>query len=187
MSELRQRQSAATSQPSTSGNTTAAQRESHRHAEREDDHGISLLDIIRVIASLILLSCGLSYYMTNSESYLWGYRPWFTRWPVVKTYLVSHPNAQLQPCSKRHSAITNSDATSERFSRSHTNPIIPLQWLRPFPPHLPGRQRIHLRRLRQQSHLRTRRELQFLHRTRRNTRLCDGLFPGRPDLEFDRR
>lgn len=90
MSTLRHRQPAAASEGKRDSDT-AAQRESHRRTEAEDDHRISLLDIIRVIASVILLSCGLSYYMTNTESYLWGYRPWFTRWPVVKAYLVSWP------------------------------------------------------------------------------------------------
>lgn len=88
MSGLRQRQPTSASEGKRDADTTL-QRESHRRTEDQDDHHISLLDIIRVIASLILLSCGLSYYMTNTESYLWGYRPWFTRWPVVKTYLVS--------------------------------------------------------------------------------------------------
>lgn len=88
MSELRQRQPAAASESRRSADTTP-QREPQRRTEDEDDHGISLLDIIRIIVSLILLSCGLSYYMTNTESYLWGYRPWFTRWPVMKAYLVS--------------------------------------------------------------------------------------------------
>lgn len=88
MSELRQRQPTAASEPRR-GSDTTSQREPHRRKEDEDDNRISLLDIIRVIASLALLSCGLSYYMTNTESYLWGYRPWFTRWPIVKAYLVS--------------------------------------------------------------------------------------------------
>jgi hypothetical protein len=88
MSELRQRQP-ATSAGSSQNAESAPQRRQERRADAEESHGISTLDIIRIIATLILASCGLSYYITNSESLLWGYRPWFTRWPVVKTYLVS--------------------------------------------------------------------------------------------------
>lgn len=47
--------------------------------------------MIRVLVTLVIASCGLSYYMTNTESLLWGYQPWFTRWPVVKQYLVFPP------------------------------------------------------------------------------------------------
>lgn len=87
MSELRQRQP-ATSAGSNRNAESKTQRRQDRRADAEESHGISTLDIIRIIATLILASCGLSYYITNSESLLWGYRPWFTRWPVVKTYLV---------------------------------------------------------------------------------------------------
>lgn len=90
MSELRQRQT-ATSAGSTGHGESTTQRKQERRADGEESHGLSLLDIIRIIATLILASCGLSYYITNSESLLWGYRPWFTRWPVVKTYLVNPP------------------------------------------------------------------------------------------------
>jgi hypothetical protein len=90
MSELRQRQP-ATSAGSSQNADSPTQRRQERRADTEASHGITTLDIIRIIATLILASCGLSYYITNSESLLWGYRPWFTRWPVVKTYLVTSP------------------------------------------------------------------------------------------------
>lgn len=83
MSELRQRPVAAASRPNRSSESAPP---SH---EPGNGHGVSVLDIVRVLATLVLASCGLSYYMTNYESLLWGYRPWFTRWPVVKSYLVS--------------------------------------------------------------------------------------------------
>ncbi|CEO59483.1 hypothetical protein PMG11_04158 [Penicillium brasilianum] len=91
MSELRQRQT-ATSAGSARHAESTTQRKQERRADGEESHGLSLLDIIRIIATLILASCGLSYYITNSESLLWGYRPWFTRWPVVKTYLTGPVN-----------------------------------------------------------------------------------------------
>ena len=84
MSELRQRPTATTSEPSRDTNT--APRQPRRTPE---DRGISILDILRVLVTLIIASCSLSYYITNSESVLWGYRPWYTRWPVLKAYLVS--------------------------------------------------------------------------------------------------
>jgi predicted heme/steroid binding protein len=65
------------------------------------DGGISVTDIIRVLLTLVVASCGLSYYMTG-ESVLWGYRPWFTRWPVLVQYIVSppaHPHLFTTACS----------------------------------------------------------------------------------------
>ncbi|KAJ5126560.1 hypothetical protein N7448_007339 [Penicillium atrosanguineum] len=88
MSELRQRQPAAGSgrQQNTDADADTAPRREPRRTD-DDDPFISVLDIIRVFVVLVIASCGLSYYMTNTESVLWGYRPWFTRWPVVKQYL----------------------------------------------------------------------------------------------------
>jgi hypothetical protein len=55
----------------------------------DDEPFISLLDILRVILTLVFASTGLSYYMTSGNSLIWGYqRPWFTRWPLVQNYLV---------------------------------------------------------------------------------------------------
>ncbi|PWY95340.1 cytochrome b5 [Aspergillus sclerotioniger CBS 115572] len=80
-SELRQRQKQSSSsksppkpKPSTPSNNNNAR-------------GISILDFLRVLATLIIATLGLSYYMTGSESVLFGYRPWFTRWPVVLRYI----------------------------------------------------------------------------------------------------
>ncbi|OJJ45747.1 hypothetical protein ASPZODRAFT_133615 [Penicilliopsis zonata CBS 506.65] len=79
MSELRQRQVPKPSSPDTSAPP-------RRSSSSDEGNWISLADIIRVIVTLVLASCGLSYYMTSSESVIWGYRPWFTRWPVVMRY-----------------------------------------------------------------------------------------------------
>ncbi|KAJ5704215.1 hypothetical protein N7493_011353 [Penicillium malachiteum] len=80
MPELRQRQAASASSPQDDEKSTPQRRPQTR---TDEDHGISLLDIIRIIATLILAGFGTSYYMTNSESILFGYRPWYTRWPVI--------------------------------------------------------------------------------------------------------
>lgn len=92
MSELRQRQTAATSESSRDTNTTT-----QRTRRTSEDRGISVLDILRILVTLIITSCGLSYYVTNSESVLWGYRPWYTRWPVLKAYLVSSTEQHSSP------------------------------------------------------------------------------------------
>ncbi|KAJ5764856.1 hypothetical protein N7520_004415 [Penicillium odoratum] len=78
MSELRQRQPAS---------ATKRKETTPPRPQDTEDHGISVLDIIRVLATLILATLGTSYYMTNGESLLFGYRPWYTRWPVVKQYI----------------------------------------------------------------------------------------------------
>ncbi|PYI07159.1 heme/steroid binding domain protein [Aspergillus sclerotiicarbonarius CBS 121057] len=76
-SELRQRQKPSSSKPKTSKPSTPS---------TNNARGINILDILRVLATLIIATLGLSYYMTGSESVLFGYRPWFTRLPVVLRY-----------------------------------------------------------------------------------------------------
>lgn len=82
--------------------TTEQQRERHR-IERDnkkytvkiddDDENfcISLLDVLRVIVTLVVLTVGLSYYVTSGESYIWGFerqRPWWMRYNGIKQCLV---------------------------------------------------------------------------------------------------
>lgn len=81
MSELRQRQ---TTKPSHEPDAPQPKRQS----SDDEDKSITLLDIIRMIAVLAIGFVGLSYYMTDFESALWGYRPWYSRWPVVKQWVV---------------------------------------------------------------------------------------------------
>ncbi|KKK15925.1 hypothetical protein P175DRAFT_0431262 [Aspergillus ochraceoroseus IBT 24754] len=84
MSDLRQR-------PIVSAKTTTPKQRSF--SSRRDNEepgrgtGISIPDIIRVLVTVVIVSCGLSYYTTSSESLLWGYRPWFTKWPEVIRYI----------------------------------------------------------------------------------------------------
>ncbi|RAL05464.1 putative heme/steroid binding domain protein [Aspergillus ibericus CBS 121593] len=77
-SELRQRHKPSSSKPSPKTSTSTPS---------NNARGISILDILRVLATLIIATLGLSYYMTGSESVLFGYRPWFTRLPVVLRYI----------------------------------------------------------------------------------------------------
>ncbi|KAJ5530405.1 hypothetical protein N7527_003798 [Penicillium freii] len=86
MSELRQRPTAT----SKSSNGPDKEPNSNPHSgndEPDQDRGISVLDVIRVIVTILIACGGLSYYVTSSESVLWGYRPWYTRWPVVKQWV----------------------------------------------------------------------------------------------------
>lgn len=91
MSDLRQRHvaSSASKQPDNQPAIDTKSKKQKRNGNKRT--GISLLDIIRVLVTLVVASCGLSYYMTSSESVLWGYRPWFTRWPVLVRYIVRFP------------------------------------------------------------------------------------------------
>src|ERR1700761_992880 len=47
--------------------------------------GLSVMDVIRIIAGLFLLNCLLSYFITG-DSMLWGWRPWFVRPSIVMRY-----------------------------------------------------------------------------------------------------
>ncbi|KAL4977013.1 cytochrome b5-like heme/steroid binding domain-containing protein [Aspergillus desertorum] len=82
MSELRQRPGVPKSAPKLSVNATNGRVNGAQSSTRS---GISVLDILRVILTLALVSCGLSYYLT--ETVTWGYNPWFTNWPQLVRYV----------------------------------------------------------------------------------------------------
>lgn len=180
MSELRQRPTATASASNPDPDTPPRTQPSHNEAD--DLHGVTVLDIIRVLATFVLATLGLSYYMTNSESFLFGYRPWYTRWPVVKAYLVSS-HAQQTPVRANHLLFPH----LARPRHTLPIPIMPLQRHRRLAPPLPRRQRLRLRRLRQPRHLRPGRELQFLRGARCDARVCDWLLSRGPDAGFGRR
>lgn len=56
-------------------------------ATSQADTDFGVLDVLRMLAGLLLLSCLLSYFVTN-DSFLWGWRPWFVRPALVVRYLV---------------------------------------------------------------------------------------------------
>lgn len=91
MSDLRRRQVPSSKGPSKQ-QPAKQQKKGEEGNGTSTSTGISILDIIRVLVTLVVASCGLSYYTTSSESLLWGYRPWFTRWPLVVQYIVSTPS-----------------------------------------------------------------------------------------------
>lgn len=63
-------------------------------ADADDDDEnfhISVLDILRVIVTVVGLSVALSYYVTSGESYIWGLerqRPWWMRYNDIKQFWV---------------------------------------------------------------------------------------------------
>lgn len=86
MSELRQRPTVASK--SSNGPDKEPTSKPHSGNDETGQDRISVLDVIRVIVTLLIACGGFSYYMTSSESVLFGYRPWYTRWPVVKQWVV---------------------------------------------------------------------------------------------------
>ncbi|KAL4909931.1 hypothetical protein BDW74DRAFT_173410 [Aspergillus multicolor] len=78
-SELRQRSGVPKEAPKTP--TT----KSRKHEVKPSSGGISILDIFRVVLTLAVVSCGLSYYLT--ETVTWGYNPWFTNIPQLVAYV----------------------------------------------------------------------------------------------------
>lgn len=176
MSELRQRPT-ATSKSSNGPDKEPNSKPHSGNDETDQDRGISVLDIIRVIVTLLIACGGLSYYMTSSESVLFGYRPWYTRWPVVKQWVVCNSqSSSLQKGKKKcHVTIQANTYISKNKARPcypDTKPTIPLQRHRHQSSPLRRRERDRLRRLSKPHDLRTGRELQLLCRTGRNARFC---------------
>ena len=53
-----------------------------------EDQGpvISLLDVFRIILTLLATSCALSYYLTSGDSFVWNFQPWFAKPGALKSY-----------------------------------------------------------------------------------------------------
>ena len=51
--------------------------------------GLGVLDVLRIIGGVVLLSCGLSWLVTPETSLTWGWSPWFLRVGEWKTLMVS--------------------------------------------------------------------------------------------------
>lgn len=54
----------------------------------ETSNGLSLLDILRILGGLLVLSAGLSWLTTSQTSLTWGYNPWWTRAREWKALMV---------------------------------------------------------------------------------------------------
>lgn len=128
MSELRQRQVPKPNDTRPSPHDTEA--EDEVDLIDEEPRGISLVDILRVLVTMAVASCGLSYYMTSSESLLWGYRPWFTKWPEVIRYIVRRRSLRHKPASQltlRHKQQGPLTLTPAQLSLYNgTDPALPI-------------------------------------------------------------
>ena len=70
----------------------------YQHAHRKGVDGTAITtttttstsivyDILRLILSLFVVSCALSYFVMG-DGLFWGYRPWYTRMNVVRAWIV---------------------------------------------------------------------------------------------------
>ena len=48
---------------------------------------ISILDVFRLLLTLIGVSCVVSYYITSGDSLIWGYKPWFSKPGALVRYV----------------------------------------------------------------------------------------------------
>jgi predicted heme/steroid binding protein len=86
-----------TSNPNPTGEQTKADlKEAVKHQAEVTSSRLSVLDVLRILGGLVLLSSGLSYLTTSGSSMTWGYNPWWTRAREWKTLMVPlSPNPQL--------------------------------------------------------------------------------------------
>jgi len=78
---------------SSNGRKTKKVYKTDADADEDEERFISVLDVIRVLVTIVLLSVGLSYYVTAGESFVWGYekeRPWWMRYKDIKQFLVRY-------------------------------------------------------------------------------------------------
>ncbi|OJD30176.1 cytochrome b5-like heme steroid binding domain-containing protein [Diplodia corticola] len=54
--------------------------------EADDIGKVTVLDVLRVLGGVVLLNFALSWYITG-ESFLWGWRPWFSRPDGLRAWL----------------------------------------------------------------------------------------------------
>lgn len=65
--------------------------------ESEDNSSIGVVEALRIVAGLLLISCIASYFVTG-DSVTWNYRPWWIRPKALTAWLVS--SATLHPVHK---------------------------------------------------------------------------------------
>ncbi|KAJ9632932.1 uncharacterized protein PV06_07938 [Exophiala oligosperma] len=63
--------------PKTQSSTVRTKSPAQDEIEDQTSRVISVLDVLRVIITLIGVSCALSYYLTSGSSFTWNYHPWF--------------------------------------------------------------------------------------------------------------
>ncbi|KAF2799712.1 hypothetical protein K505DRAFT_413535 [Melanomma pulvis-pyrius CBS 109.77] len=83
---------------STPSSPTKPEHTTHKNAPDTNLSTLSVLDILRVIGGIFLLSSGMSYLVNSGESMTWGYNPWWTRareWRGLMKSTVSLTDAEL--------------------------------------------------------------------------------------------
>jgi hypothetical protein len=84
--------------PRASASTAEAKKELKAAVNEQaakTSRGFSVLDVLRVLGGLALLSAGLSYLSTSGESMTWGYNAKWTRMREWKNAFVSLPCTSL--------------------------------------------------------------------------------------------
>lgn len=143
----------------------------------EENTGIGVIDIFRIIAGLLLLNCIASYFVTG-DSVTWNYRPWWIRPKILAARLVRRYRPQIQ---------TGTNTKTERPRNPHRQRTPPVRRWQRVPPHLPRAQRHDLRRDSRPEDLRTWRAVQCIRGTRCNESVCHGLFQRGFDSGLSRR
>lgn len=67
--------------------------------------GLSVLDVLRIIGGVLLLSSGLSYLSTSGESMTWGYNAWWTRAREWKGIIVCSTHVPHHPSQSTHQTL----------------------------------------------------------------------------------
>lgn len=106
MSDLRQRKVGPETDIPATSKSPAIDAERTIKTERT---GISLLDILRVIAGLALVSCALSYFVTGT-SYTWNLDPWFLQPTRLRAWSV---------CISRQITLSHTKRTKPTDTHTH--------------------------------------------------------------------
>ncbi|KAI9838084.1 MAG: hypothetical protein M1819_006239 [Sarea resinae] len=65
-----------------------AKKGSKAAADSEDETSVTMLDIVRLVVGLVLLSTVLSYFVTSGTSFVWGVkRPWWAKPAQLQAYI----------------------------------------------------------------------------------------------------
>ncbi|CAI6336537.1 unnamed protein product [Periconia digitata] len=96
-SEARQRRPVA--DPGTPDPAAPIKQVAASDAKAASKSGFSVLDVLRVLGGVLLMSTAVSYLTTSGESLTWGYNPWWTRareWKSMFAGPVSLTDEQLR-------------------------------------------------------------------------------------------
>ena len=126
--------------PPTSASVGAQEKAELKQAVKEQavatSNSLSVLDVLRILGGIMLLSCGLSYLSTSGESMTWGYNAWWTRAREWKSLMVLHPLSILHTSTK--------PLTTAKRSSPHRRRTIPLRRQRSRKANLPRPKRHNL-------------------------------------------